>query len=157
MDELSSWDCSELPEAYLKNLLRTDNLPRDLDDFYDLIIRRVQPLETRVDMFVILKWVLVSARPMTVDELVDACATLPLEGMRFDEGKRRACQGFAKRLEGLVKVRTMSDGHVVSLDAAPVQASQTSVEGDVVSFAHFSVKEYLLRMTPLGWFRTVFD
>ncbi|KAK5125660.1 hypothetical protein LTR85_011934 [Meristemomyces frigidus] len=151
MDELMSWDCSELPDVYLKTLLRTDNLPRDLDSFYDLIVSRVQPLEMRADMFVILKWILVAARPMSVGELVDACATLPSEGGLFSEDKRDACRRFTRHLAGLVNVSNLTDSRTVPLGASYMETPQVEEQASVVSFAHFSVKEYVLRMMPLGW------
>ncbi|KAK3075662.1 hypothetical protein LTR53_000810 [Teratosphaeriaceae sp. CCFEE 6253] len=153
MDELVDWDCEDLPETYLEELLETSNLPKDLDTYYELILKRIRPIGKMSDMFVILKWMLVAARPMTVAELLDACATLPLEGGRgdFDIGRRRTCQDFAARLNGLVSVAAVEHEEATLSESEYTEPTPTSSSTLIARFAHFSVREYLLRIEPLGW------
>lgn len=135
---------AEIPEEYLKRLLKTENLPSELYKFYDLILARVWPNEARADMFVILKWILIAARPMSTDELIDACATMPSKGTMFDKTRIQVCRNFAERLVGLVTVSTTSVQSPVPLGGEVQQESMVS-EVRLVSLAHFSVKEYLIR------------
>ena len=51
MDELSKWNMKTLDEEFLEqNLLQ--KLPHDLDQFYDYILDRIEPLNERDDSFV---------------------------------------------------------------------------------------------------------
>ena len=150
MEELSKWNMSKIPERFLDENLFS-KLPKDLDRFYDYILDRVEPQEIRNDMFVILKWILTATQPLTVAQLVHACATTPGEVEDFSEDRCITCEDFEERLVGLVVVRSTTQKETRLLSASDVEDSASPVATKTVSLAHFSVKEYLLRMNPRGW------
>ena len=135
MDELERLDYYNVPDDEVEQLLEQRRLPETLDKFYDYILKRTERDDLRSDMFVILKWVLLAARRMNVDELLDACGTLPPSGVKFDERRRRICAEFPDRLSGLIAV-----------SKSPGRDRQ-----GLVTIAHFSVREYLIRIKPMGW------
>jgi hypothetical protein len=135
MDELERLDYYNVPDDEVEQLLEQRRLPETLDKFYDHILKRTERDDLRSDMFVILKWVLLAARRMNVEELLDACGTLPPSGLRFDERRRRICIEFPDRLSGLIAV-----------SKSPNRDHQ-----GLVTIAHFSVREYLIRIKPTGW------
>jgi hypothetical protein len=135
MDELELLDYYNVPDDEVEQLLEQRRLPETLDKFYDHILNRTERDDLRSDMFVILKWVLLAARRMNVEELLDACGTLSPSEPKFDERYRRTCAEFPDRLSGLIAVSKSPGGDRQGL----------------VTIAHFSVREYLVRIKPIGW------
>ena len=135
MDELERLDYYDVPDDEVEQLLEQRRLPETLDKFYDHILKRTEQDDLRSDMFVILKWVLIAARRMNVEELLDACGALPPGGLKFDVRRRRICAEFPDRLSGLIAVGKSPDRDRQGL----------------VTIAHFSVREYLIRIKPMGW------
>ena len=135
MNELERLDYFEVPDGEVEQLLEQRRLPTTLDKFYDHILKRTEHDELRSDMFVILKWILLAVRRMNVEELLDACGTLPPGRPMFDERRRRICAEFPDRLSGLITV-SKSPGHD---------------RQSLVTIEHFSVREYLIRIKPMSW------
>ncbi|KAK5701502.1 hypothetical protein LTR97_004317 [Elasticomyces elasticus] len=152
MEELTRWN-GEIADRYLQKMLDTTELPRDLDTYYSRILQRINPVDKRCDMFVMLKWILIAARPMSVEELLDASATLPPEDPRieFDEERRGLCRDFDRQLNGLVSLDTAYTEDPVPLGAEYTKQTRDAAPHRVARFAHFSVREFLLRFEHPIW------
>ena len=149
MRELIEWDLADIPDVDLDELLKDGS--KGLYSFYDCILDRIRNNRHREDMFVILKWLLVSVRPLTVAELVDACATVPEAHPSFDTSRKTRVWSFPDRLVGLVVLNSTAKDTEVPLGASYVDDPQDPIKFRTVSLAHLSVREYLLRMEPRGW------
>lgn len=151
MDELAEWDMAEIPDDLLSEELLNKKLPPSLYQFYDFILERNKPQSLRSSLFVILKWILVASRPLTVAELIDACATLPSENREFDRHLRNRIKDFPSRLTGLISVNQSIHEQSTPLGAAYIDEAPVPITTRTVTFAHFSVKEYLTDSTPRSW------
>ena len=113
-----------------------------LHDFYRRILESAEQ-DIRDDLFVMLKWTSLAVRPMFVEELLDACATLSTADCLFDRGGRRHFEIF-DQLIGLVTVLPDLPSEPDADDSLPRQTHRAFI-------SHFSVQEYLWHIQPLGW------
>lgn len=108
------------------------SLPRDLDDTYESILSKITE-----ETLTALRWIAFATRPLLIEELIDACVINYSESLnmeqQFDRQNRFTPSDFLDLLPGLV-----------ALDP-PLQGFKSFLPGvHIVTFAHFSVQEYLL-------------
>ncbi|KAJ7114064.1 ankyrin repeat-containing domain protein [Mycena epipterygia] len=121
----------EIPRCRTPNKLHEtlENLPRDLPGSYDRFLELLDP-EDFIDVVRVLRWIIFSFEPVTLDKLADALAfdfSDPVQ-YTYDPSRREMNVGaILKWLEGLVTV------HDASNDGSPI-----------VSLAHASVQDYVL-------------
>ncbi|KAH6676219.1 heterokaryon incompatibility protein-domain-containing protein [Halenospora varia] len=109
------------------------SLPQDLDKSYEKILSKINPLNSH-EALSALQWISQATRPLYIEELVEVCAiNLDSEQTKFDAEERYYLNEILDLLRGLVTVNP------------PVKEAETpKYQTHVVSFAHFSVQEYLL-------------
>jgi len=110
-------NCLNLPR--LRKALR--DLPDTLDGTYDRILCAINK-ENSQDALKILQWLVCSARPIRIDEIVDAIAVYSDSDPRFDPESR------------------LPDPQ----DILTICSSLVTIDGVKVRLAHYSVKEYLV-------------
>jgi Ankyrin repeats (3 copies) len=107
------------------NLLRLrkalEGLPDTLDSTYDRILCAIDK-ENSQDALKILQWLVYSARPLRIDEVVDVIAVFVDNDPRFDIENR------------------LPDPQ----DILTICSSLVTIAGAEIRLAHFSVKEYLM-------------
>ena len=118
------------PQAITKTL---HSLPKDLDDTYESILSKITAEET----LTALRWIAFATRPLLIEELIDACAIKYSESsnidQQFDRQNKFTPSDILDLLPGLVAVDP------------PLQEFESFLPGvHIVTFAHFSVQEYLL-------------
>ncbi|KAF8850696.1 hypothetical protein BDZ45DRAFT_632632 [Acephala macrosclerotiorum] len=131
--ELETNSLRSIFEDDIRNILIT--LPRSLDTFYDLIVRRI-PQHLRTELEQVLKWLLYASRPLLVEEVVESCAmSISCRDGRPSIGKnRRHALDILDNLPGLVKLEP----------PFPQDNGSSPPFGiHVLTFAHFSVQEYI--------------
>ena len=109
--------CLNLPR--LRKALEV--LPDTLDDTYDRILCAIDK-ENSQDALKVLQWLVYSARPLRIDEVVDALAVYSDDDPRFDPESR------------------LPDPQ----DILTICSSLVTIAGVEIRLAHFSVKEYLV-------------
>jgi hypothetical protein len=134
----------ELKTRNLKRVYEDDivkifkKLPRDLDTFYDVILKNVEE-DLRTELEQVLKWLLYVGRPLFVEEVVEACAITI--GQKREPPSvntyRRQASDILDNLPGLVKL----DPPYLDEDGSDPPPGL-----HVLTFAHFSVQEYLFPM-----------
>ena len=109
------------------------SLPQDLDDTYARILRNIKP-ENRPYAVKVLQWLVLSARPLRIEELSEVLAIDTDPEARFDPENRfpdpRDVLNICSSL-----LTTVSVTHSVT--------GIGDVEVEELALAHFSVKEYL--------------
>jgi hypothetical protein len=114
----------------VENILAT--LPESLDATYERVLTGIDP-DLMYEARAALQWLSCCARPLYLEELVDACIIKPDDAVKFDEEYRLSGSDLAEVIPALVKI------HPQLTDSATVTRSRFHT----VSLAHFSVKEYL--------------
>jgi Ankyrin repeats (3 copies) len=109
------------------------DLPNTLDGTYDRILCAIDK-EYSQDAFRILQWLVYSARPLRIEEVVDVIAVDINDDPRFD---------LDRRLPDPRDILTICSSLVTTTMETIEQPSGT-IAGDYVRLAHFSVKEYLV-------------
>jgi Ankyrin repeats (many copies) len=109
------------------------DLPNTLDGTYDRILCAIDK-EYSQDAFRILQWLVYSARPLRIEEVVDVIAVDINDDPRFD---------LDRRLPDPRDILTICSSLVTTTMETIKQPSGT-IAGDYVRLAHFSVKEYLV-------------
>jgi ankyrin repeat protein len=108
-----------------------ENLPKDMNETYSRIMIRVSG-RFKSDTIRILQLLLYSARPLGVDELIDAIAVQPEKSPSFEAGNRiRRPAEIARCCSSLIKLVKPPDG----------SDNEGALE---LHLAHFTVQEYLL-------------
>ena len=128
LDALES--CVDLP--MLRRTLK--QLPEDLDETYARILRGIKP-ELRTRAVTILRWLLFSARPLRIEEVVDVVAVKSNPGFQFDP---------ENRLPEPRDIIEICSSLVTTVTAVHDIAGVGDIEVEELTLAHFSVKEYLI-------------
>ena len=107
-----------------------DELPETLDETYERILQGI-PKKMRNDAHHIFQWIMVSSRPLRVEEVAEVFA------INFDE-----------EMSGIPKFEPSwrdpnPETAVLSACSTLVAIIDNRSDGKVVQFSHFSVKEYL--------------
>lgn len=112
-----------------------NNLPDDLDRYYDQVLERVRDKQARSDSLKALRWVLHSAETLTVEQLAEACS-MPFPG-DVNHGKIPIRElnpmDVIDPLSGLIRVSPDPPDDIDDFDP----------DLHCVTIAHFSVGEYL--------------
>ena len=125
MEELQKKNQQTLRAIDVEKTLKS--LPRGLEESYKLILDRLQIQDQLFqECLIALKWLIYSKRPLSIDELVDACVLIPSAKITWDPQRRLNPVDLINNLVGLVTVRTDYLGK------------------RIVSLAHLSVREYLV-------------
>jgi hypothetical protein len=117
------------PRAIL-NALRS--LPSDLDEAYERILINIPKVNCE-DALSALRWISFATRPLFIEELVEVCAIHFDTDPEFDPTERHKPVDILDLLRGLVVI-----------DPDLKQVEHPSHGTHKVTFAHFSVQEYLL-------------
>ena len=128
LDALES--CVDLP--MLRRTLK--QLPEDLDETYARILRGIKP-ELRTRAVTILRWLLFSARPLRIEEVVDVVAVKSNPEFQFDP---------ENRLPEPRDIIEICSSLVTTVTAVHDIAGVGDIEVEELTLAHFSVKEYLI-------------
>jgi hypothetical protein len=134
------WAALQIEELKLLHPMKPRNinqalqlLPRDLDETYERILVRV-PAGNAQEALSALNWVTFATRPLFIEELIEICAIHLESDPEFDKEERYLPGDILDLLPGLLTITPVlkaSDDFMYSTH--------------VVTFAHFSVHEYLLR------------
>ena len=131
MDALKKLRLTE--EASIKEALQS--LPKSLHETYVRILSPIDGRESSAKALAALQWVMSSARPLFVEELIDACATNADAGpisLVFDKDRRLTPHNILKLLDNLVTVNPPID-----------TLSEMLIGVHTITLAHFSVQEFL--------------
>jgi Ankyrin repeats (3 copies) len=109
------------------------DLPNTLDGTYDRILCAIDK-EYSQDAFRILQWLVYSARPLRIEEVVDVIAVDINDDPRFD---------LDRRLPDPRDILTICSS-LVTTTVETIKRPSGTIAGDYVRLAHFSVKEYLV-------------
>lgn len=131
-----------ITSSHLEQLLGT--LPEKLYDFYGEILGRIKDGYVKQEAFKALSWVMFAARPLWLEELVEACATLPEAGVLFNEEVRPHSIDLVEPLAGLVHVEP-------SISETEYDEGEPKLRTYAVTLAHFSVREYLQQLDVALW------
>lgn len=131
MQELTAFYGSSIPQSEIDEIL--DDLPIDLDGYYDRILNRIPPRRQQ-KLRAVLEWLLFSTQPMFVEEAVDASIIHPNKEVSFDKNDRLDPKEIVANLMGLVKLQPSW-----SASAEPIP-----YKTHILTLSHFSVHEYLL-------------
>jgi hypothetical protein len=107
-------------------------LPRDLDETYERILARV-PAGNAQEALSALNWVTFAIRPLFIEELIEICAIHLESDPEFDREERYLPGDILDLLPGLL-----------TITPALKASDDFMYNTHVVTFAHFSVHEYLL-------------
>lgn len=107
-------------------------LPRTLDDTYERILQKIDSKDVE-DAQSILKWLTFAERSLTLEEVVEAAVTKPT-GNAVDLNE--------KLIDLLDVIQICQD--LVTLSEEQLVICGIAQDCQVVRFAHFSVKEYLI-------------
>lgn len=108
------------------------SLPKDLDETYERILTKI-PAGNSQEALSMLKWISFVARPLYIEELMDICAIQLDEEPEFDAEDRYSPRDIMDVLPGLITIDP------------PLKTAENPVyETHRVTFAHFSVLEYLV-------------
>jgi hypothetical protein len=131
MQELAAFYGCSIPQSEIDEIL--DDLPIDLDSYYDRILNRI-PSRRHQKLHAVLKWLLFSDRPIFVEEAVDASIIHSNREVSFDKNDRLDPNEIVANLMGLVKLQPSW-----SASAEPIP-----YKSHILTLSHFSVHEYLL-------------
>ena len=135
-----------------------DSLPETLDETYDRILCKIDPLFKR-EVLHILQWLTCSLRPLSLDEVAEVVAFDVDSDDKFNDENRLAepedvlniCSSLVISIETdsddneVVNNEPDSDDDLKDHNSDNVPASSTSkARVTMVRLAHFSVKEYLV-------------
>jgi len=135
IDALSSCiNISKLREAL-------DSLPTTLDETYDRILCKIDPLY-QPEVLQILQWLTCSLRPLSLEEVAELIAVDVNEVQGFDFTKRAPDPEDV--LEICSSLVTCVDANKDDADADDEDVEPPSTTKRMVRLAHFSVKEYLV-------------
>jgi hypothetical protein len=109
------------------------SLPETLEDTYARILYNIDEEYSKYAMR-ILRWLVCSARPLQIEELVDVIAVDTEGDPRFDADNR---------LKEPRDILTICSS-LVTISAETTEGSQSKITEMEVRLAHFSVKEYLV-------------
>jgi hypothetical protein len=110
------------------------SLPQTLDETYARILRNIN-LDDQLDAIKILQWLVYSARPLRIEEVVEVLATEPKSKPRFDPDRR-----FPEPHEILSICSSLTTTEVATHEVVGIG----KIEVEEIRLAHFSVKEYLV-------------
>ena len=118
----------QCPLRYISSTL--DELPETLDETYERILQGI-PKKMQKDAHRIFQWIMVSSRPLRVEEVAEVFA------INFDE-----------EMSGIPKFEPSwrdanAETAVLSACSSLVAIVDAGWRGTIVQFSHFSVKEYL--------------
>jgi len=118
----------QCPLRYISSTL--DELPETLDETYERILQGI-PKKMQKDAHRIFQWIMVSSRPLRVEEVAEVFA------INFDE-----------EMSGIPKFEPSwrdpnAENAVLSACSTLVTIVEDRLWGKMVQFSHFSVKEYL--------------
>ncbi|KAF2650331.1 HET-domain-containing protein [Lophiostoma macrostomum CBS 122681] len=137
MSELAKMSSGLTPDA-IDEVLR--DLPKELDEYYDVIVKRL-PTHVSQILRVAVQWLVFAARPMFIEEIVEACAI----GKRKEETAVR--YNLGSRLDALDICEYLSG--LVALDPPLVDDVRLPPKAHTLTLAHFSVREYLSPLVDL--------
>jgi Ankyrin repeats (3 copies) len=123
-------------ECDVEEVLR--QLPKDLDETYSRMLIRINEGLYARQARTILKWLSFSSRPLKLDEVAEASIFDYNSGSSEDD---LVSFDPKKRFPNLQRIRDILSG-LVTVSGIDDEATGTD-KGGIVSFAHFSVKEYL--------------
>jgi len=118
----------QCPLRYISSTL--EELPETLDETYEQILQGI-PKKMQKDAHRIFQWIMVSSRPLCVEELAEVFA------INFDE-EMSGIPKFEPRWRD-----TDAETAVLSPCSTLVAIIDDRWQGKIVQFSHFSVKEYL--------------
>ena len=110
------------------------SLPRTLDETYARILRNINP-DYQSDALKILQWLVYSARPLRLEEVVEVLATEPNSEPRFDPDRR-----FPEPHDILSICSSLTTTEFATDDVPGIGR----IKVEELRLAHFSVKEYLM-------------
>ena len=117
----------------LRKALRS--LPKDLDDTYARILQSIEDDEHSKLVAMIMQWLAYSQRPMTLTEISAALTVDPYDDHPFD---------MERRLEDPQDLLRICSSLVTTVLVPRRQKRRhPSGSGEMLQFAHFSVREYL--------------
>lgn len=108
------------------------DLPRNLDETYERILQKIEPDDFE-DARAILTWVAFAERPLTLEEVAEAAVVRDNHISLDHEDKLLDLTDVLHICRGLLSISTESISICKILNSR-----------QVVRFAHFSVKEYLI-------------
>jgi hypothetical protein len=111
-----------------------EKLPNELYTFYDEILRRVKDAQVRNDSFKALRWIMHAARDLWLEEIPEACGTMPSPHRLFDVENSTFPLDFVESLSGLIHIEPA---------LADDEDEKPAFRRHKVTVAHFSVGEYL--------------
>jgi ankyrin repeat protein len=124
-------------ESALKESL--EQLPRDLDETYDRILQNIE-LEDSKEAFAALQWLAYSERPLSLNELAEAVVLGPERCAIHDRDRLLDPYQVLHICSSLVVL--VNEDSQSELEEGDY-VDESGEEGKFVSFAHFSVKEYI--------------
>ncbi|KAK6429346.1 hypothetical protein LTR95_014507 [Oleoguttula sp. CCFEE 5521] len=136
MDALLDSDLSVLKEAQADLIL--NDLPSNLFTYYDRILAHIQRQEVREDVLSALRLLLFAAVPLTVEQIIDACATMRLPG------RDRALFSPGLRLEAIDLMRLLN-GIVLPVYSEDMKLKLGTQNNVIMRMRHFSVAGWLRR------------
>jgi hypothetical protein len=129
-----------------------EQLPRDLDETYDRILQKIEQEDSK-EAFAALQWLTYSERPLSLNEIAEAVVLGP---------ERCAIHDRDRLLDPYQVLHICSSLVVLGNEDSQAEleegdyVDESGEEGKSVSFAHFSVKEYItserIRIGPLSRF-----
>lgn len=129
-----------------------EQLPRDIDETYDRILQKIEQEDFK-EAFAALQWLAYSERPLSLNELAEAVVLGP---------ERCAIHDRDRLLDPYQVLHICSSLVVLGNEDSQSELEEgdyvhdSGEEGKFVSFAHFSVKEYItserIRIGPLSRF-----
>jgi ankyrin repeat domain-containing protein 50 len=120
---------------------RLDQLPKDLDETYDRILQNIMD-EDADEAFAALQWLAYSERPLSLDELAEAIVVQP---DKYSLDSRDRLLDPYEVLHICSSLVVLNNEDIQERDEEYDQYTEPFEEHTrkVVSFAHFSIKEYL--------------
>jgi hypothetical protein len=119
-------------------------LPKDLDETYDRMLSQINTSRYKNEVCLVLKWLAFSKRPLKLSEAAEAVAFDFASNLSFGssavfDNRRKFPKllDFRAILSGLVTVSGLDDGFHPDTEEAG------TYQDGVITFAHFSVREYL--------------
>ncbi|WKT53739.1 Patatin-like phospholipase domain [Fusarium oxysporum f. sp. vasinfectum] len=137
----------DLRETFTGRLQDTDNalknLPKDLKETYEVILRRIQNSRQSGPVLSILKWLAYSHRPISLGEVAEI-AIFEIE--RYPPAGNddyTASYHPSNRFPDIQTIRKMLSGLITVSGIDDYQDEVPNDQNGTVSFSHFTVKEYL--------------
>ncbi|KAH7372098.1 heterokaryon incompatibility protein-domain-containing protein [Cadophora sp. MPI-SDFR-AT-0126] len=120
-----------IPLAKIYDIL--NRIPQELNQFYLRILEGI-PKDLVMEISTVLKWVVLSQRPLYIEEVTEACM-IDISDASFNEARYITTRTIVKALPGIVQLEPSVDLSV-SADILP--------RTHILSLAHFSVLEFLV-------------